>query len=353
MKVGILTFHWSSNYGAVVQAVALSHALEQLGHEPMIVDRQRVYKGFLRRLYHRFSFKHKLSWNKFWLENEQYLHKTPQVYLSTQSMQSCIGDNQLDAIVVGSDQVWRWLDVAGYNYFLDFCERDNCRKISYAASFGFSKWPYGETQTSYVKSLIERFDNISVREESGVRICKDVFAKDATLVLDPTMLHNAEFYVNLFGLKPTASDMVVSYTLGDNRPDLINVRSFALQQGCLHKELFLLKSEVSSDCKDSCPKVHYSLREWLLYILNAKIVVTSSFHATVFSILFHKEFYVLKNQSGGMDRIYTLLACLGLADRVVDNLDEVKYNKIDYEQVESKLATMRLHSFSYLKNALI
>lgn len=353
MKIGILTFHWSSNYGAVVQAIALCHTLKQLGHESTIIDRQRVYKGFLRKLYHRFSFKHKFSWNKFWRENSQYLHKTPKTYLSSQSMLSCISDNHFDAIVVGSDQVWRWLDIADYNYFLDFAKERNCRKISYAASFGLSRWPYDEAQTAKVRSLIKRFDKVSVREESGVRICKEVFAKEATLVLDPTMLQSAEFYIGLFALKRTNSDIVVSYTLGDNRPELRSIRNYSLQQGYKHKELFLLKSEVQVECKESCPKIHYSLKEWLNYILNAKIVVTSSFHATVFAILFHKDFYVLKNKSGGIDRIVTLLANLGLEDRIVNNINEISPSNINYDKVENKLNAMRSDSLNYLKESLL
>lgn len=126
MRIGILTFHWAQNYGAVLQCYALKRKLEELGHDVFVIDRLPRYRGVLRALYHRVSYKHYLSWIKFSRFNRVYLMPKTRAYHSSESLFRKFSKEQLDVVVVGSDQLWRW-NIMGYNYFLDFVDKNHTR----------------------------------------------------------------------------------------------------------------------------------------------------------------------------------------------------------------------------------
>lgn len=345
MKVGILTYHWANNYGAVVQAYALLEKLKDMGHDAFVIDRIRTFSSW-RWLYHGYSYKHHYSWNKFQKFNKNHLVPKTPLYKSSKQLADDFANQHFDAVIVGSDQVWRETFM-GHDYFLDFVS-GNCKKVSYAASFGLSKWTNGENFTAKARVLLRQFDAISVREKTGVDICKKVFGVEAQLVIDPTLLWDASFYETKLLVSSNEAELplVASYILGVNPEQQKIAKKMAEEEGLDYVNLWGLKSFVQG---------HYTVVEWLQHIHDAKYIVTNSFHATVFSILFHKHFVVLNNKSGGSDRIVTLLKTLGLQRLFVDSLDEVRQmlkQPIDYQQVDEKISLLRINSLNFLNSIL-
>lgn len=344
MKVGILTYHWANNYGAVLQAYALLSKLKEMGHDAYIIDRIRTFSGW-RRLYHSYSYKHYFSWYRFLKFNKEFLDPKTPLCTSTKQLIATFPSLHFDAVIVGSDQVWRE-SFMGHNYFLDFVS-GSCKRISYAASFGLSEWSLNEAFTSKAKQLMQQFDKVSVREKTGIEICKKVFDVDAELVLDPTLLWDARFYEEKLLNKGcrVKEPKVVAYILGENKDQNVAAKNIAQEENIGFVDLWSHKSLVQG---------HYTVEEWLGYIRDAKYVITNSFHATVFSILFHKQFVVLNNKSGGSDRISTLLNYLGLQYLFVSTTNKDMYKalgtQIDYHRVDRLLANLRDGSLSFLKN---
>ena len=342
MKVGILTFHWANNYGAVLQAYALLSKLKELGHDAYIIDRRMIYKGILRKLYHKFSYEHFFSWRKFWKCTDTFLKPKTRAYMSHDDLVTNFKNENFDAVIVGSDQVWRW-KLIGLNYFLDFITDHKTKRYSYAASFGLDEWQGTEDDRKTISALLKQFNRISVREETGVRICQETFKVDAELVLDPTLLHTAEFYEQtlLKNYKRQPSGKVVSYILGKNKkPQVVEIANWAKSINLKHNELFWTTIEHPSLIgKSTFHLTHVTPIEWLNEIRNAEYVITNSFHATVFSILFQKQFVVLAHEGGGNNRIETLFNSLGICGRIAYSVDEAKSlvnNKIDYSAIVEK-----------------
>lgn len=358
MKIGILTFHWAQNYGAVLQCYALKCKLEELGHDVFMIDRIPQYQGILRDLYHRFSYKYVLSWWKFSRFNRVFLQPKTRTYRTQEALDKFFPQEKLDAIVVGSDQVWRW-GILGYNYFLDFASRKQFRKFSYAASFGLSHWTDNGLSTAQVTRLLKEFDAVSVREQTGVNICRRIFDVNASLVLDPTLLYDADFYEQkiLKGYEKKTDGRLVSYILGkENLEQCHQIARWAKEQGLAYKELYWTGWEIPSLNEHLNGFFHISVPEWLNAIRNAEYVLTNSFHCAVFAILFRKKFMVLNNPSGGLDRILTLLGLLRLKQRYLsdliqsDGLLERLENPIDYERVQKDLEACRKDSLAFLVN---
>lgn len=342
MKVGILTFHWANNYGAVLQAYALLSKLKELGHDAYIIDRRMIYKGILRKLYHKFSYEHFFSWRKFWKCTDIFLKPKTRAYMSHDDLVTNFKNENFDAVIVGSDQVWRW-KLIGLNYFLDFITDHKTKRYSYAASFGLDEWHGTEDDRKTISELLKQFNRIFVREETGVKICQDTFKVDAKLVLDPTLLHTAEFYERMLlkNYNRQSSGKVVSYILGKNKkPQVVEIANWAKSINLKHNELFWTTIEHPSLIgKSTFHLTHVTPIEWLNEIRNAEYVITNSFHATVFSILFQKQFVVLAHEGGGNNRIETLFNALGICGRIAYSVDEAKSlinNKIDYSAIVEK-----------------
>ena len=220
MRIGILTLPLHTNYGGILQAYALQTVLERMGHEVVVFDTPN--KTFLPPLW-----KFPLSIGKRTLK--KLLGKTDRIFeehyqnrirpVIAQNIQPFVDKNihrkiirnfqqltqkDYDAIVVGSDQIWRaiyfpmWLGQGIENGYLAFAKEWNIKRIAYAASFGTSVWEYTEEQTQQCKPLLQKFDAVSVREANGVELCKKYFEVDALQVLDPTMLLSQEDYCKIF-----------------------------------------------------------------------------------------------------------------------------------------------------------
>lgn len=351
-KVGILTFQYpeNKNFGAILQAYANMKLFEKLNYNVKLIN------------YYPFDFSKKNLKEKIILFLESYTFKKFfNNFLKVTSKIKTRKDlnrlnNQFDIFVVGSDQVWRmkWLQDNVKYYFFDFVD-NNKKKIAYAASFGVDIWEGDKQLTEEVKPLIKRFDHISVREESGIDICKNTFGIDnAVCVLDPTLMINKEDYQLILDDWQDRSHLkkkYIAHMLLDDTEQLKNGSKKIAEY--LGAEINYIKGKY----KKILWKNYFAyskVSQWLTYLKDAELVITDSFHCTVFSIIFHKKFVVVTNPERGVARLETLLGKLGLEDRFFTNINDVIESgilakEINYEAVEKKLEKYRKSSMNFLK----
>ena len=331
-NIGILTQPLLNNYGGVLQNFALQVVLKKNGFFPCTMDwlppKKPMYvyiRSWIKTVVLRILGR-KRPFAKIQKKcvRKTYFDDFVQEFIKTTSCSRDIAStfsNEFSAIIVGSDQVWR----PEYNYniknmFLDFCQKKkHLKRISYAASFGVDTWEYSPKQSEMCAALAKKFDSISVREKSGVKLCKEHLGVDATWVLDPTLLLTKEDYLPICEKVPICNERYLAvYALDENEELTAAYESEAKAHGLKIKKFHADSKSV------------LSVPEWLAMFRDASFVVTDSFHGTVFSIIFEKNFKCVYNKDRGAARFESLL-----------NL----YNS-------GKLDEMREFSLNWLKNAL-
>lgn len=379
MKVGILTLPLHSNYGGILQAYALKTVLENMGHDVWILNRDYLYRiSFWQGpIAYWWAFLYISDINKkltFRVErgirntsNITRRHIKPFVnkYLPQQIVASNLKNmkqNGLEAIIVGSDQVWRpryiykLMGSTMQNVFLQFAKKWNIKRLSYAPSFGVEEWEYTDEETRDCSELIKLFDAVSIREESGSLLCEKYLGRKATHVLDPTMLVEVSQYEKLITNYTNEKETrgLLSYILDetDDKKDVINKLS-----SFFNYEPFIVNNPKAKD--NAAPleeRVAPPIELWLRGFRDAKFVITDSFHACVFSILFKKPFFVYGNESRGLARFHSLLAMFGLENRIIHSYAELTDDKlnetIDWETVHEKLEKEKEKSFHFLQSNL-
>lgn len=374
MKIGILTMPLHINYGGILQAYALKTVLERMGHEVLVINEP----------YHR----EKLPFKKYWLTYlkrfiklmlcrknvhfflENYENKVFPIisqnimpfvkrYFKTIDISDVVGCNnsyQFDVLIVGSDQIWRPMYYPNIAYaFFSFAKNWNVKRISYAASFGSDEWEYSEHQTELCANLARKFDAISVREDSGVRLCETYLGVSALHVLDPTLLLNSLDYEQLLLVnesKHVAKGNLVTYILDETDEIRQIVKNVAEQcnYGVVQANSKFENREANLE-----ERIQPSIEQWLYCIKEADFVIADSFHACVFSIIFKKNFMVVRNQLRGITRIESLLKMFNLENRIVNKdttISNILDNPIDYASVGVILDAWKQKSFGFLKNAL-
>lgn len=351
-KVGILTFHYAENknFGAILQSYAMVTLLKKLNCSAKLIDYKFRDYSFLTKL------KSNITGSKFYQFKNTFLDCTEPI--SEDKLKEL--NAKFDAFVVGSDQVWRmkWLKNKVKHYFFDFVDT-NKLKISYAASFGVDFWEGKEPLTSEVKELIKKFDSISVREESGIDICRETFDVGGVVnVLDPTLMLNREDYETIINktknLKYEVKEKYIASMILDESDYITKTID------SIGKNLNLRVEKIKGKTINILGKkitFYNKVGEWLNYLKNAELVVTDSFHCAVFSIIFNKKFIVIANPERGVARLENLLTKVGLKNRFFTDLEILKNSKIlreeiDYFLVENKLEKDRKKSMDFLKKAL-
>lgn len=321
-KIGIITFHAAENFGSALQAYALQKVLEGYGFDVTIIDaildldmqqysifRTYLYlehpKNIARDILH-FHYTRKRKKN-FKIFKKQYMNLTPKKYhLGKDSLEELNGS--FDIFVCGSDQIWNLNCTNGFvpEYFLDFVKNDR-KKISYAPSMPC------EISSQYyekVRKSINRIDYVSVREKQTVKyLCESLkIDKNISSVLDPTLLLDPNIYTHDFKLVENNEKYIFVYMLYDeNKRQMEKVVDLALE---LSKNKKLKIKYVYMNKIKKLSEAEFVLgigpKEFLEMIYNAEYVITNSFHATVFSILFKKSFVVIKRM-GSQSRMVELL----------------------------------------------
>lgn len=367
MKIAILTLPLYTNYGGILQAYALQTVLERMGHEVthLQAKHSRLHNPVVmplvwcKRLYRKYFqgdrqlpvFENPYNWarkntDRFISENLNCRFLAPEEWNEGLA-------REYDAFVVGSDQVWRpkyTSDVT--RFFTTFLGHSVIRRIAYAASFGVDANEFSDEQIACGREHLKLFSAISVREESGVRLCKELFDVQASQVLDPTLLLRREDYQRFASTAPQSPGNLMVYVLDRTEEKDAFIAEFAEKRGLVP---FYANSKTEIPWNVDIPigeRKQPPLENWLKGFADAEFVLTDSFHACVFSILFHKPFEVFVNLERGLSRIDSLLRPLGLMDRCIFDAPVDLDRPIDWELIDNVLMQKAESSMEFLKQAL-
>lgn len=319
MKIGIITFWWSNdNYGQLLQCYALQQYLREQGHEPFLIRYdsrsdflplpvwRKVIKAFnpikLSRFI-RYKFIKKFQKIQFNSEEQnkqrqfdsfrkKYIRQSEQIYLSYSELKE--NPPKADCYIVGSDQVWNFYEYPLnkcknplHAYFLDF-GASSTKRISYSASWGKKK--ISKKFIKEIAPLLKKFDYVSVREESGLDICRKCGVPDAEFRCDPTLLLSADHYRKIYQSEEqhnNPQEYVFVYRLVNPCDfNLDSVREWAKE-----KKLEIIYV-TANGLQDEYEKLFPTIPQWLSLIDHAEYVITNSFHCCVFSLIFKKRFGV-------------------------------------------------------------
>lgn len=363
MRIGIITFHASHNYGSMLQAWALQKFLTKQGHEVEFINYRSFYQ---KKVYFKaFEWGNMNAWksslkrlflypssfgglNKKWHLFENFLHNELRLtheYNTLEQLYQAKFD--YDLVIVGSDQIWNTdTQECTEAYFANFV---NCHKISYAASFGPD---VSHVKVDFVRKHLKGFQALSVREEAGKQfLIENGLADDVRIVCDPTLLLDSHDYDELIDEKPLIDeDYIFFYT-----PHAIPRAYFPLANKIgemLGIPVLTERAYYPIDIRHyeyirNYPEV--GPKEFLNLIKNAKLILGGSFHMLVFSLLFHKDFYSI---NGDVDeRTKNLLSKVGMSNRAIslkDGLTHASINIESFEQTNRMLMALRSESISFL-----
>lgn len=375
--IGIITIVKVNNYGAELQAFALQHKLKLMGYKAEIIDylfykhphhkketcskpfypyplKKRIKEWLLPKIEFIKSLPHRTEWKERQKGFESFHQRYTQFSTTCYHSYSELYNNppQYDVYCVGSDQVWNPGCYTNLNpYFLSFAP-ENKRKISYASSFGTSKLP--QIVVPQYNKLLNGLDYISVREEAGINIVKETANRTAIKVADPTLLLNQKEWRAIAKYDKVPKERyILLYVLKDSEYIKEQAKKIAKDKGIkvvrICKGAF--KQDKNSDhiinITDAAPDDFLGLFD------KAEMVLTNSFHGTVFSILFQKEFYtIIKRETDNNSRQISLLNTLGI-DRIKYEDEQFKENPLlNWDAINTNLENYRKLSENYILKAI-
>lgn len=368
MKIGIFTFHCAVNYGAVLQTYCLQEVLKSMGHEVYVIDYRPEYlmepykvfsydsnsshsyitkcKGFVRScLVAPIRWKRNRTFSKF-IDSRLNLYKLD---LNDES-------NDFEAFVFGSDQIWNSKITCGFDkvYLGDFPAAKRKKLIAYAASTGSISNLFGE-DIDYFLSRLQRFDKVTVREKSLFEYINRESTIISEVVFDPVLLAGSTVLYQLLNNKmkkeiSQKQPYLFLFQLVRNDDIASYAASLAKSKGLKLIEVATMRESLFNNNM----KQTLSVEQLLSYFINAAYIITSSFHGTVLSILFKKQFNTISISDSMDERSLSLLKSLNLSDRML-NIYSNKISsrsQIDYRDVNDLYYSKRIESYNILKNIL-
>lgn len=371
-----MTFWWSNdNYGQLLQCYALQKYLRDLGHEAFLIRYRDMSKPQSEPLYQKivkafnpiklYKFvrskiivkyvKNNINRNFDSFRNE-YIISTPIIYQSIDELRNCFP--KADLYITGSDQVWHdsLLNANTAAYFLDF-GKDATKRISYAASAGRK---YELAERNIFVNYLKKFSAVSVRENSLKDLCLES-GINACVSIDPTLLLKVELYKAIEKPLQVPQKYAFIYYLNVEKSSEIYLKSILEY---LNEKKLILKSVSASgyiparELIKTSKNIYATIPEWLYLIDNAECVFTTSFHGTVFAILYHKPFLTIPLNNCHKDgnvRFQTLLTSLGLENRIFNpniSVSKQMNQQIDWKEVDRRLYELRQSSLDFLKRNL-
>ena len=355
MHIGIVTLPIHDNYGMILQNYALQKVLRSLGHTPITLNflyptpLWRVVLSTCKTLLLYFIPGRRCSFSSYRVKQspqikvfvDKYIIRTRPIRRYTRRS---LCKYRIEGLIVGSDQVWRprfnrYLE----DMFLRFAQHEKIRKVAYAASFGVGTLEFSERQLQRCAPLLQQFDKVSVREASGVDLCRNYFHVEAEHVLDPTLLLDHSDYERLCAEVPRRTEKFMACYILDPTEEQRRLIDCMAQQ--MHMTTKYFTSYHSS----------LTVEEWLAMFRDAAYVVTDSFHGTVFSIIFGKPFTTILNKDRGEDRFTSLLRMLSLEKCLISSVKELPeelYNWHMNDAVDAVLSLARKAAKIYLQDAL-
>lgn len=371
MRIGIYTLPLNYNYGGLLQAYALQTVLERMGNDVTVIDRPYVHNVNIlshpREFVRRFKIKYINGNRRTRIFEEKYEAKVYSIiekntrcfvekYIHTVFVDDAseIKDGMFDAIIVGSDQIWRagiQKRIECYHSFLDFTENWKIKRIAYAPSFGTENWEYDKRDEYKCKNLLKKFDAVSCREQSGAVLCQEHFGIEAKVVMDPTMLLTLDDYLSLIkdSIDKPCDEKIMVYVLDETIKKMELIKRVSKNLGL---DYYKINSKADDIYAPVNERVQPPLQNWLQGFRDSQMIITDSFHACVFSILFGKPFLVIGNQNRGMARFYSLLEMFGLEDRLVDDGFNGPMPCSSIDKAQEKLISFRNDSLNWIRVAL-
>lgn len=359
MKVGILTFHWATNYGAVLQTYALQHYLVKLGHQVEVINympsqySKTLFKCInvksVTNTIHKYNMLRKeYKINRFRTKYLQLSNISYSSYEDLKTKPPCC-----DVYIVGSDQVWnQYFTSKGegkltLSYFLDF-GLPKVKRIAYAVSFGCTEYP--DALSSHFKPVLDKFCAISVRENTGRTILKKMGYGNVEVLPDPTLLLQSCEYDRFIDAGRPAANSIAVYLVNTKFDKSLR---YAIEKvgRCLNCKIIYISGQHNTI---------YGIEDWLTIIKTSKYVVTDSYHGIVFAIKYNKPFAALPVQGSGIgmnDRVFTLFSELNI-ERNIDNnlcidfnyiLDSLNAN-LNWRIINSLVDGMCFNARNYLLN---
>ena len=369
-KIGVITYHSAYNFGSVLQAYATQESIEKIGYSVEIVNYRmksqiKYYsmihlnnglKAFLKDLLHLPQIgKYITRKNRF----EQFIEELNLTKEFNEPEEVDEADGMFDIFVSGSDQIWNkhsneleeseWKYM--YPYLLCFT---NKKKVSYASSIVNMK----DEELTYIVDKVKKFDKISFREKASCDRFKSLFGIESNEVLDPTLLLNSEEWSSKIGTIPEKminKKYILYYALEGvkkTRKIMPKLQKMAKRKGCLLVVITPLSCFTYS--KGVINAIDAGPKEFLGWIKGAELVITNSYHGTLFSVNLGTNFYTLQEKESTDNRIKGILLKLELEKRIISDVDSILYEKeeINFQDVWKKLDIYRKESIEFLKKAL-
>lgn len=358
MKIGILTFHNAYNFGAVLQGYAMQHYLVSEGHEVEFINYTNPqvalsYHQFRREF---FSLRHPRSSFYTFLKSiyrtklYRRFKKNVENILKISSAKTTTHHynfNDYDCIIIGSDQLWSKKITKDFDYF--YCAKFNYGNIKKVIGYAISinQQSFTDDGSAEVQKFLPNFFALSVRESSSVRLLSKISDKTIYKTIDPTFLINKKEWLN--NVMPVAEkDYILVFPIL-NASEVISQSQIIARR--LKKELVIVEPIASVSQYTKYKKLTHPF-EFISYIANADMIITSSFHGTAFSLIFEKDFYVLGDDSTNV-RMRSFLNELNLLNRIVKSADSIDVeDHIDYLKVDKILSEKILYSKTFLNQAL-
>jgi len=359
MKVGILTFHRADNFGAVLQSYALQTYLQKQGYNVKIID----YRCFdIECVYHLLNpqilfsninllkniylyIKQFLFFKEKWHKVREY-DKFRKLYLNMTRPYFSIKEKlSFDIYITGSDQVWNYRLLHGYNpiYFLNFPVENQSKRVSYAVSSDVGAIDDFEKYKNQLINDLQKFNHISVREEQLKEALSRYIDYNICVCCDPTFLLEKEEYINL-SIDIKRNNYIFVYHMAESTE-----ASLIAEQLAKEHQLDIIEYHARFDnrCNKKRHLQHLGPREILGYINNAEYVITTSFHGLALSIILEKQFIVV-NKYGNV-RLLNLLSKFNLQERLVNSHDNLPKSHIDYSEVKNYKESFIFDSKEFLR----
>ena len=351
-KVGVLTFHCADNCGAMLQAYGLKHYLNERGIETDIIDYEPFFMtgrhwwipyipvGNITRIIKigLYGWKNNQKKGKFFFRRRANMKRFRKGYLIEKKQRKIFFTYQMRSLpyqyyIVGSDQIWNPDITCGLRkvYFGDFENRNKQKVIAYAASLGSSA--FSEHYDKEFSDLIKSMDAVSVRESAAIIYIKQFYSGKILAVPDPVFLLKKREWEKIERL-PDKDGYIFVYITENNNMLLDYVKALAKNRGL---SIIRIENGIEISDEDFITDYLAGPSEFLGYIHKADYVITNSFHAIAFSIIYHKKFVAFKHGSVG-ERITNILRYYGLENRLYKENANVKIDDaVDWERIEKKI----------------
>lgn len=373
MRIAILTLHPTLNYGCILQAYALQTVLRRLGHDVVTLDVEEQYRTLPVRLVARnvkrlvkkmlgraclplfFEQKWEREQEALTLHTRVFVHRyiREERYATFRSIPA----DRYDALVVGSDQVWR-PEYFGRRIlphaFLAFAWRwPRTRRLAYAASLGKPEWLFSPSETRQCALLAQRFDAVGVREDDAVELIRRHLGVEAPRqVLDPTLLLSADDYSQIVASRPARRGVLLCYILDKSETNTAIINRLARE---LHLTPLYAGRYFQNRALPMEERIQPPVEDFLQGFRDASFVVTDSFHGSAFAINFRRPFVAIGNAGRGQSRFNSLMRLFGVEGRLVAPAwtgSAESLPAIDWNDVERRHAAWRTRSLDFLTQAL-